>query len=97
MIMSKTSELYRKQHAQWSANYDALIKCALEEFPVGTKVTFPHGLKTLRGTIKDHSYHSTSFSVVTKTGGQFRVECQHLTRDTEAEKPAAFAKGGSKS
>ncbi len=86
MKATKTSALWAKHHQQWSDNYDELTRVANEEFPPGTKVEFPYGMKTITGIVMDvGGYRSTTVRVRSlKSRAEHRVECQHLRPLDEA-------------
>lgn len=79
-MKTKTSALWAQHQQQFRDNLRALEDTAHDEFPPGTKVKFPYGLKTLTGVVMDvGSYKSTTIRVRTKSGAEHRVDCQHLS------------------
>lgn len=78
-MKTKTSALWAQHQQQFSDNLRALEEMAHEEFPPGTKVEFPYGLKTLSGVVMDvGGYKSTTIRVRTKSGAEHHVDCQRL-------------------
>jgi hypothetical protein len=47
----------------------AMIEARAQEFPIGTKVTFSHGLKRIKGTVFKHpEYERQTDKVIVKNG-----------------------------